>query len=136
MFSVGAEAGSGWSVCCLGVLPPSEQMRLEEFQRGGGRHHRAGPGAVFLSRWLIHKTPPLPSPDGTGRCPVSHLGGSFLSRGAGGGPRHEGGGGSFLPGTPSALLLTWLPVIDGLGLGGRLVSCEPGPAKGVAPAPD
>lgn len=36
MFLVGAEAGSGWWVCSLGVLPPSEQMGLKEFPEGGG----------------------------------------------------------------------------------------------------
>lgn len=79
----GRKLGSGWWVCSLGVLPPSEQMGLKEFVKGGGWHQ---PGkarrSLFLSKWPIHKMPPLLSPDVIGHCPVfPHLRGSFLSKG-------------------------------------------------------
>lgn len=66
----------------------AEQMGLKEFPEGRRRGStREGPGAAFLSRWPIHKTPPLPSPDGAGHCLVfPHLRGAFLSK-AGGGAR-------------------------------------------------
>lgn len=78
-----------------------------------------GPGPAFLSRWPIHKTPALPSPDGTGRRLVfPTFRGSFLSK--------EGGaalsakkvvGASF----SELHLFYWLCVMDGLGHSGLRV---------------
>lgn len=123
MFSVGADAGVGGG-CAPWVFAPSPRMGLKAFPEGGGTAVRESPGAAFLSRWSIHRTPP--PADGTGHCPprvhFSPRGGEHCQLEAGRSLLSALLSCSCSPGSRR-----WMASARP----GPVFSCEPGSAKGV-----